>query len=104
MPKSEVLSPYPSVPIRTYPYTIPGIQTGGTRSGSRHTITTPPARLQRAYGVIYAFEPMGKPIGYDPARLQRAYLPIKGTELSKNIYPQSRICVKCRHGFDSLKY
>lgn len=35
MPKSEVLSPYPSVPICTYPYTIPGIQTGGTRSGSR---------------------------------------------------------------------
>ena len=23
MQKSEVLSPYPSVPIRTYPYTIP---------------------------------------------------------------------------------
>ena len=39
-----------------------------------------PARLQRAYGVIYTLEPMGKPIGYNPARLQRAYLPIKGTE------------------------
>ena len=39
-----------------------------------------PARLQRAYGVIYTFEPMGKPIGYNPARLQRAYLPIMGIE------------------------
>ena len=40
-----------------------------------------PARLQRAYGVIYTFEPMGKPIGYNPARLQRAYLPMPGIEL-----------------------
>ena len=27
------------------------------------------------------FEPMGKPIGYNPARLQRAYLPMPGIEL-----------------------
>ena len=45
-------------------------------SGALH----PPARLQRAYGVIYTFEPMGKPIGYNPARLQRAYLPLPGIE------------------------
>ena len=45
-----------------------------------------PARLQRAYGVIYTFEPMGKPIGYDPARLQRAYLPIKGPEQLQKVH------------------
>ena len=48
-----------------------------------------PARLQRAYGVIYTFEPMGKPIGYDPARLQRAYLPMSGMEHLKKTTPAS---------------
>ena len=36
MPKSEVLSPYPSVPIRTYPYAIPGIQSAArSRKGGK---------------------------------------------------------------------
>ena len=39
-------------------------------------------RFPHAYSVQVVrdmpFEPMGKPIGYNPARLQRAYLPHNG--------------------------
>ena len=46
-------------------------------------------RLPHAYSVqvvYYTFEPMGKPIGYNPARLQRAYLPMIGTERFKKVF------------------
>ena len=64
MQKSEVLSPYPSVPIRTHPYLSVPIRTpfpgfkqaaraaGAAReSGALH----PPARPQRACGMICPF-------------------------------------------------
>ena len=51
-------------------------------------------RLPHAFSVQvvqYTFEPMGKPIGYNPARLQRAYLPMIGTE--RCYFSSSSSCV-----------